>query len=291
MAKQSFLMYMDYQEHLELLTEEEIGKLVLALFRYTKDGSLPDWPKEDRSFAALFMAFSFIRKQMDRDRDRYEETCAKNKENVQKRWGKNTKSPKNIPADTKSYEDIPDDTTVYDRIPSDTKPYESIPSDTKRYYKDNDNDKDKENDIDNNKYIVRPAAPSGRNIDGNPHSLILKKQTDEAFDHFWLIYPRHEKKAKSKEKFAALTKSGVPPDEIISGAQRFAEWCKRNSKEPQFIPHPLTWLNQRRWEDELIDDVMPLSAFDKQRQQDRMRQNEAADRLKRLLGGGDSWST
>ena len=73
--KRSFPCYLDYKQHLELLTIEQCGELWLAMFDYAESGSLPDFS------GALAMAFSFIRSQMDRDRAAYEEKCRKNAEN------------------------------------------------------------------------------------------------------------------------------------------------------------------------------------------------------------------
>lgn len=32
--KKSFVMYLDYQQHFELLTDEQLGKLIRAIFAY-----------------------------------------------------------------------------------------------------------------------------------------------------------------------------------------------------------------------------------------------------------------
>ena len=74
--KNSFLLYQDYREHLALLSDEELGQLLLALFDYAESKRQP----ENLSSAAM-MAFSFIRAQMDRDEKRYEETCETNQRN------------------------------------------------------------------------------------------------------------------------------------------------------------------------------------------------------------------
>ena len=42
MQKQNFLMYLDYQEHFELLSNDEIGQLVIALFNYLKKETIPE---------------------------------------------------------------------------------------------------------------------------------------------------------------------------------------------------------------------------------------------------------
>ena len=38
-----------------------------------------------------------------------------------------------------------------------------------------------------------------------------------------------------------------------NGLIKYIKFWESNKTEKQFIPHPSTWLNQRRWEDELED--------------------------------------
>lgn len=74
-AKKGFLLYYDYRKHLALLSDEDRGKLLMALLNYGERGDMP----EDLGDMA-FMAFSFITGQMDRDAEKYAETCRKRSE-------------------------------------------------------------------------------------------------------------------------------------------------------------------------------------------------------------------
>lgn len=69
--KNSFVMYGDYKQHLDLLTYEQKGKLLDALMVYANSG---DVPEED---GMVMMAFSFIKAQIDRDNEKFHETCKK----------------------------------------------------------------------------------------------------------------------------------------------------------------------------------------------------------------------
>ncbi|MBZ4646347.1 MAG: hypothetical protein JG777_1836 [Clostridia bacterium] len=42
-TKKSFILYHDYRQHLELLSDEEKGKLLMALFDYSEAGILPNY--------------------------------------------------------------------------------------------------------------------------------------------------------------------------------------------------------------------------------------------------------
>jgi len=74
---------------------------------------------------------------------------------------------------------------------------------------------------------------------------IIKKQ----FEHFWKLYPRKVKKQKAKEWF----EKNKPTEELfvimITALKKFINSQEWKSNNGQFIPHPTTWLNQRRWED------------------------------------------
>lgn len=67
------------------------------------------------------------------------------------------------------------------------------------------------------------------------------------FDEFWSLCPRKKGKGAARRAWAKATKL-AEPDQIIEAMQRFRQECI--GKEPEFICHPATWLNQERWEDE-----------------------------------------
>ena len=75
MDKNSFLMYLDYEEQFNLLSNEEIGILMKAIIHYEKTKEIPNLE------GMVKMAFSFIKTQLDRDREKYHKKCEKNKEN------------------------------------------------------------------------------------------------------------------------------------------------------------------------------------------------------------------
>ena len=80
--KKSFVLYNDYIKHIEKLSDEEAGQLFKALFHYSEQNEVPCLsPRAD-------MAFSFISEQLQRDAEKYEKKCARNRESIQKRWQK-----------------------------------------------------------------------------------------------------------------------------------------------------------------------------------------------------------
>lgn len=69
--KKAFVLYHDIRTPLELLTDEQRGKLFIALLDYSEYGELPDFD------GALLMAFAFIRTSLDRDAEAWAEKRAK----------------------------------------------------------------------------------------------------------------------------------------------------------------------------------------------------------------------
>lgn len=93
--KKAFMLYLDYKQHLELLTDAERGMLMMALFDYAADKTEPT-----TLTGSAAMAFSFIRAQMDRDNQKYEEKCITNRANGAK-GGRPRKEPTESDANPK----------------------------------------------------------------------------------------------------------------------------------------------------------------------------------------------
>ncbi len=70
---------------------------------------------------------------------------------------------------------------------------------------------------------------------------------DRFDDEFWPLCPRKKGKGAARRAWAKAVKT-VEPDQIIDAMRQFRRECI--GKEPEFICHPATWLNQERWEDE-----------------------------------------
>lgn len=103
----------------------------------------------------------------------------------------------------------------------------------------NDNKTHKDNDKDNDKVI--------KSISQRTHD------TERLFDKFWSVYPRHEGKQAAQKAFDKLKPDEALLETMISAILKqkgSAQW-----QESRFIPHPATWLNGHRWEDEPVKDT------------------------------------
>ena len=69
------------------------------------------------------------------------------------------------------------------------------------------------------------------------------------FLDFWQSYPRKVAKVRAYAAWKRL----APSRSLITVIMQELEKQKRSEswEDPKFIPHPGTWLNGRRWEDEV----------------------------------------
>jgi hypothetical protein len=87
-------------------------------------------------------------------------------------------------------------------------------------------------------------------------------QKDPLFVEFWKAYPR-----KTNKEFAEKVFAKLKVDEALLAKMITAIYVQNKSvwkdKEQQYIPHPSTWLNGKRWEDEIV--AKPMSASDREK--------------------------
>ncbi|ENB9667650.1 phage replication protein [Pseudomonas putida] len=75
--------------------------------------------------------------------------------------------------------------------------------------------------------------------------------SDDLFPKFWKLYPNKKGKAAAEKAWKKLK---VTDDLFTLIAQGLAKQCASPGwikDKGQFIPHPATWLNGKRWEDEV----------------------------------------
>ena len=92
-----------------------------------------------------------------------------------------------------------------------------------------------------------------------------RKAHDGRFERFWTAYPRKVNKVGAKKAFDKVRPDDELLNRIIAAIEKqkhSEQWTKDGG---QFIPHPQTWLNGHRWEDELeparAGKVLPAQDF------------------------------
>lgn len=89
------------------------------------------------------------------------------------------------------------------------------------------------------------------NTKKNSKSDAQKERVKKQFAEFWSEYPRKVAKAKAEKAWESVKPTDEVFEKIMQAVRRqktSEQWRKDNG---QYIPHPTTWLNQRRWEDEI----------------------------------------
>ena len=117
MALEYIPFYYSYRKKLEKLSDQEVGRLVRSLLEYGETGETEELAGRES------IAFDFIADDINRAKAAYEERCAKNHRNIEKRYARQ------------------DDTNVYDGIRTNTNVYETYQT------KDKTKDKTKDNSL------------------------------------------------------------------------------------------------------------------------------------------------
>lgn len=111
--------------------------------------------------------------------------------------------------------------------------------------------------------VVNETAPNQEPLTTNHKPLEDQKTSAPAsagdlFPKFWKLYPNKKGKAAAEKAWAKLK---VTDDLFNLIAQSLAKQCASQAWTKdggQFIPHPATWLNGKRWEDEVPSNVHHL---------------------------------
>lgn len=83
-----------------------------------------------------------------------------------------------------------------------------------------------------------------------------RPEVPETFNEFWSAYPRKVGKDAAAKSYArALTQ--VSHETILTGLANSLQVWQAEKREPQYLPHAATWLNQGRWADEVPLPDMP----------------------------------
>jgi hypothetical protein len=110
--------------------------------------------------------------------------------------------------------------------------------------------------IDNGFFHVASGVLAERLQSAIPEESRGERETETEFDSFYKSYP---KKVGKPAALKAWKAAGIKPEEVSSILADIAtransrDWMKDDG---QFIPNPATYLNQRRWEDSI---VQPMS--------------------------------
>jgi hypothetical protein len=80
---------------------------------------------------------------------------------------------------------------------------------------------------------------------------LVKDSTDlentATFDDFWLLYPRRVAKKDANKAWARMSET-----DRVKALTAMVQWRRIwAQKELEYLPHPASWLNGERWDDEI----------------------------------------
>lgn len=179
-AKNSFLVYYDNEVIVCRLSDDEAGKLFKSLFPYGRERIRPDFENSP----ALAMAFDVLALAIDRNDEKYERRCEKNRENGRKGGlAKASKCKQSLPSGKQGLANLADRD------------------------KDRDKDKDKGRERDS----IKPAAPHFDDEDDDygmdPMELWNQKkqnasyqQIADMYNNVCVSFPRLTKMSEKRKK-------------------------------------------------------------------------------------------
>ena len=196
----SFILYTSYYALIEGLTDEQLGQLTRAIFLYARDG------KVIKLEPVVRMAFAFIKDNIERNQDKYQAKCEKNRQIALERERKKREAREKA-----------DNTNVHERsrtCENNTNVHERSPYDNDNEY---DNDNVDDNDVSKETDILEPSKEasmqsfSGKNVcaASEPQKSSEKKKSKKgeidyaAIKDYW--NEQHDKTNSAMRRLTLMT--------------------------------------------------------------------------------------
>jgi hypothetical protein len=213
MDKNNFLLYKDFKSTIDLLSDEQAGKLIKAVFSYVNGRVEPVFDD-----GMLVVAFNILKTQLERDLQKYKNIAERNQIN-----GAKGGRPKNNPDE----EDKPKKPSGLIGNPTKTQIPKKADSDSDSV-RDSVSDRDKKDNI-------KPLS-----------------NWEKLFDKFWLDYPKKVNKGNAKKWFKQNKPDELLVNIMIEKVLEYIEKDVWNKENYQYIPYASSWLNAEGWTNEVI---------------------------------------
>lgn len=247
-------LWMSYEAYFQPLSEDEVGRLVLAMIEYKLSGKEPALKGNER------FTWPAIKRDIDVATAAQEEAAEQSREN-----GRKGGRPR------KRVEDKPN--RILENRPGLLETQKTARTKDKVMDKDMDTGKDRE---------IIPPLPPGEDDAGQPPEPLgaepdssgeepsrprrrkpstLTKTQEARFNRFWAVYPKKVSLGDAERAWAKIEPSEELTD-IIVAAVEMAKRCDTRFRETRYTPHPASWLNNKSWEnryDGLEDSNPPVS--------------------------------
>ena len=81
-----------------------------------------------------------------------------------------------------------------------------------------------------------------------------ENKQQEYFSIFWASYPKKVGKGAAEKSWKKIRPTKDLLEKMLNAIETAKQSMQWNKDNGQYIPNPATWLNQKRWEDEIIID-------------------------------------
>jgi len=88
-------------------------------------------------------------------------------------------------------------------------------------------------------------------------TLVDNHLLEQQFEHFWQLYPRKAGKKAAKKAWMDINPDSHLVSTIMSAINTANQYWTNQGISQKHIPHPSTWLNEERWEDEYPTEQLP----------------------------------
>lgn len=201
---ESFILYTSYYALIEGLTDEQLGQLTRAIFLYTRDGRVIELDPVVR------MAFVFIKDNIERNQDKYQAKCEKNRQIALERERKKREAREKL-----------ENTNVHERsrtCKKNTNVHERSPYEyDNEYVNDSDNDVSNETVIEEVPKVTSMPSPEVRDVGAAVEPKVSssvksqkkpRKPKDEEIDYvaikdYW--NDRHDKTGSAMRRVTLMT--------------------------------------------------------------------------------------
>jgi hypothetical protein len=263
-SKNSFILYKDQYDSMRSLAVAQKAQLLDAIYLYHLNEQIPELDP------VVQMAFSFIKRQFDKDNDKYAEKCRKASKSARMRWDANA-----CERIKRNAFDADNDTDT-----------DSLNSSSLLVHEDEDSGTPE--------CSAKPsgsAAPTNTNPADGPVYITKKKRKLtgkrlETFERAWRTFGDKRDKANAADAWLDIPElTNILVDKICAAAMVYATHVRPRILAANGTPKMFQgWLSARRWEDEVdttgAAGVRPTTYAQAQDLERRME----AESLKREMG-------
>lgn len=165
--KETFILYTSYKDAIMVLSDEQAGRLLKAIFEYATTGI-----KQEIDDTAVKFAYMLIVSQIESSNRQYKQKCERLRANIQKRWNTNVSN------------NVQDDTYQSDGVQLHTEEYKSIQTNTNVCLDRYDRYDRKNKEEEDNKKKDKPSLCAGaQSSSSSDYSLVVEYWNNAVKEH------------------------------------------------------------------------------------------------------------